>query len=262
MPISRLGRLWCTARSALLLGLYSLYVLVVVGPGQRLIVWPFIALFPARRRSVLARWVRAHLRVALHAARAIAGVRISVRGAISPASCVVLMNHQSIVDIPIGLTLMPGPLAVIPTRDRYRRGIPGISPYVRMAGFPFVTQRPTALRSDLQALKGVVDDVARGEQSLLIFPEGHRTRDGEIGQFMKAGLRLILKRTHCPVYCIVADGMWTARTYAEAAANFSHAQVRVVVLGPFASPAPAAIDAFIDSLRDRMVAALADLRAS
>ena len=62
------------------------------------------------------------------------------------------------------------------------------------------------------------DQVARGELSTLIFPEGHRTRDGEIGPFMRAGLRAILLRAQRPVYLIVVDGLWRARTTAASPA--------------------------------------------
>ncbi len=175
------------------------------------------------------------------------------------------MNHQSVLDIPLGVSLVPGPLPIIPTRDRYRRGIPGISVLARMARFPFVTQGARATREELRALAAAAERVAAGEAYLLIYPEGHRTRDGEIGPFMKSGLRLVLPRARRPVYCIVADGIWRSRTVADTLAHFAQSQVRVAVLGPFEPPdvegaTAKTLDAFIDTLREQMVAALADLR--
>src|SRR5919204_576344 len=79
--------------------------------------------------------------------------------------------------------------------------------------------------------------VGRGEQSLLIFAEGHRTKGGSIDPFMKSGLKLILARARRPVYCIVADGMWHAATFAAAARRLAGPRVRAVVIGPFAPPA-------------------------
>ena len=245
------------------------YLGAVVGLGQRLLLWPMIALFPARRQSLVRAWLRAHARGTLALARVLAGVRVRVAGAVAAESCVVVMNHQSVLDIPIGLALVPGPYPLIPTRDRYRRGIPGISPLTRLARFPFVAQGRTLTREELRALLAAADLVAEGEQSLLIFPEGHRTRDGNIGPFMRSGLRLVLKRARRPVYCVVTDGVaesgaTQARTFADALTRFAGTRVRVTVLGPFPPPerTDAAVDAFIDQLHARMTAALAELRAS
>jgi 1-acyl-sn-glycerol-3-phosphate acyltransferase len=171
------------------------------------------------------------------------------------------MNHQSVLDIPIGLSLVPGPYPLIPTRDRYRRGIPGVSPLTRLARYPFVSQGQSLTRAELRGLIEAADQVARGEQSLLIFPEGHRSRDGSIGPFMQSGLRLILRRARRPVYCVVADGITQSRTFADALFSIAGTRVRGVVLGPFDPPEPADIDAFIGSLHARMTEALAAIRA-
>jgi 1-acyl-sn-glycerol-3-phosphate acyltransferase len=240
---------------------YFLYLTFVMGLGQRLVVWPLITVLPSRRRAVVGAWLRFNARATFRLARALAGVRWSVRGAIPAESVVVVMNHQSVLDIPLGIMLIPGPYPIIPTRDRYGRGIPGISPLTRLARFPLVTHRKTASREELLALRDVADQVARGEQSLLIFAEGHRTKGGSIDPFMKSGLKLILARARRPVYCIVADGMLHVPTFAAAAVRFAGTRVRAAVIGPFAVPADAAeLDAFIDALRDRMIETLDAIR--
>jgi 1-acyl-sn-glycerol-3-phosphate acyltransferase len=233
------GRAPRTIRSVAFLLVFAAYVSGVIGLGQRLVIWP------------------------LALARTLAGVRVSVDGAIPADGCIVVMNHQSLLDIPIGLSLVPGPYALIPTRDRYARGIPGISPLVRLAGFPVVSQRGALSRDELEALDAAAEQVARGERSLLIFPEGHRTRDGRIGRFMRSGLRIVLRRARRPVYCIVADGATSARTLADVLAGFANTEVRAVVLGPFAPPESTdepTLDAFIAMLHARMTDALARLR--
>lgn len=206
-------------------------------------------------------WLRGHAQATLALARTAGGMRFSVRGAIPPESCVVLMNHQSVLDIPLGLSLIPGPQTVIPTRDRYRRGIPAISPLSRLAGFPFVSQGRGLTRDELQSLTVAADRVARGELCMLIYPEGHRTRDGRIGRFMRGGLRIVLPRARRPVYCIVADGMTTARTTGEALTGVAGSQVEVTVLGPFDPPTEESVDEFIESMHRHMSEALSAMRA-
>lgn len=251
-------------RSGAFVALFASYSMAIIGLGQRLVLWPAIALLPRRRTALVRAWLRGHAHATLAMARAVAGVRVSVRGEIPPESCIVLMNHQSVLDIPLGLSLIPGPQTVIPTRDRYRRGIPAISPLARLARFPFVSQGRTLTREELRGLTDAADGVARGELSLLIFPEGHRTRDGRIGRFMRGGLRIILARAKRPVYCIVADGMTRARTTADALAGIAHNDVRVTILGPFAPPSDAstdAVDAFIEDMHREMTAALSTMRS-
>jgi 1-acyl-sn-glycerol-3-phosphate acyltransferase len=258
---SRITRFGRALRSVTFFLVYSVYLTTIVGLGQRLLIWPAIHLAPRRRLPIVGSWLRRQARATLALARAIANVRVSVRGAVPPESCIVVMNHQSVLDIPVAFTIVPGPCPVIPTRDRYRRGIPGISPIMRMAGYPFVSQRRAISREEIAALTESADRVARGEISLIIFPEGHRTRDGSIGRFMRSGLRIILARAKRPVYCIVADGMVQARTTADALLHFAHTDVRAEILGPFQPPDDASIDDFIDLLHTRMTAALEQLRS-
>src|SRR6185436_14794379 len=88
----------------------------------------------------------------------------------------VLMNHQSLLDIPTA-GLMSAPFVpLFVTRKRYHYGMPAVSPCLRLMGCPVVDprDRKTSLR--------VMRDAALSlEHGMLIFPEGHRSRDGEIG---------------------------------------------------------------------------------
>ncbi len=250
-------------RSGAFFVVFACYAVVVIGLGQRLLLWPAIVLLPRYRSAIVRAWLRFQARTTLWMARVVGGVRFSIRGDIPSESCIVVMNHQSVLDIPIGLSLIPGPQTIIPTRDRYRRGIPGISPLARLARFPFVSQGASAARAELRALVEAVDRVHRGEACLLLYPEGHRTRDGQIGGFMRGGLRLAFTRARRPVYCVVADGMTSARTTREALAQVAGGNVTVAIVGPFAPPADRSAestDVFIDMLHDSMTNALARMR--
>lgn len=248
------------ARSLTFILLYSLYVLLVMGAGQRLLIWPLITLMPNRRRAIIRAWLRFNARATFALARGVGGLRLTIQGEIPKEPVVIVMNHQSLLDIPLGVLMTPGPYPIIPTRDRYAKRIPGISPLARMARFPFLSQGRTATREELLALKGAADAVAAGHNSLLIYPEGHRTRLGEVAPFMKSGLSLILPRAKRPVYCIVADGMWQARTFWDSALRFAGLRVTARVLGPFEPPGRADADQFLDGLRDRMIEALEEMR--
>lgn len=232
-----------------------------MGLLQRVLVVPLAWCMPKRAPRLFAGWIRLQARITLRLLRVLGGVRVTVEGRIDPQSCIVIMNHQSLIDIPIGLALMPGPLPLIPARRRYARGIPGVSVYLRATRNPLVSQRREDRKADLA---GVLDAAARtdaGDASVLIFPEGHRTRDGEILPFMPGGLHVTLNRTRRPVYCVVVDGMWKARTLKDLFFNLAGLRVHGRVLGPFETPVEKTeIGPFVDQLRSRMIETLADIR--
>ena len=256
----RLGRV---LRGGAFVILFALHAVAIIGLGQRLVLWPAMLLMPRRRTALTRAWLRFNAYATTGMARIVAGVRLRVHGAIPPESCVVVMNHQSVLDIPLGVSLIPGPQVVIPTRNRYRRGVPGISPLVRLARFPLVSQGRTLTRDELRGLTEAAERVDRGELSMLIFPEGHRTRDGRLGRFMRGGLRIVLEHTRRPVYCIVADGMTRARTAIDTIAGLAGNDVTVRILGPFTPPHDGSVestDAFVESLHEQMTETLASMR--
>jgi len=263
-PRSLVTRLSRAGRSLLFLAVYSTYVLFIMAPIQRLVIGPLVALRPASRRALMRAWLRLQARAVLAPARRLAGLRLEVEGALPGESCLVLMNHQSLFDVPLAFLLGPGPYPLIPTRASYARGIPGISYIMHLARCPFVAQGGRVTEKERETLAAAADEVARGEQSLLIFPEGHRSRNGEMLPFMTSGLRIILPRVAGrPVYAVVVDGWWRLRTLGDVARRLAGTSARAVVLGPFTAPAdPAAHDGFVRELRARMVEALGRMRAA
>lgn len=235
------------------------YIVAAVAIPQRLVLFPLLRLRPHLKTRMLGRWIQFHATAIVGLARRLGRVRIRVRGAVPQANCVVVMNHQSVFDIPIALSLVGDPYPLIIYRKRYEWGMPAVSPLLRRTGSPAITQGG-ATSAEIRAIAAAADRVAEGENSMLIYPEGHRTRTGEIGPFMRRGLTLVLSRARQPVYCIVADGLWRNRTVADTLFNFGGSRVEVRVLGPFHPPADGSLDPFINDLRERMVAELRRIR--
>jgi 1-acyl-sn-glycerol-3-phosphate acyltransferase len=255
-------RAWRTVRSVVALGTFLFHVTFIWGPVQRLIVFPLVWLRPGRRTHILGRWIRYCARGTRRIVTGIGGVRIAVSGVSISESAIVLMNHQSVLDVMIALCEVDGPTALIPVRTRYRWGIPTISPYIRAAGYPFIGQRRATLRADLAALAQASARAAAGDVSLVFFPEGHRTRDGDIGPFMPRGVTTALGASRRPVYCMVGDGMWKARTMADSLVRLADMRAAVRVSGPFMAPADAAeLPRFIASLREHMMSVLREMRS-
>ncbi len=261
---SVLGRAVTRLRGAMFVAATLTYFAVFMEPAQRLVLGPLVRLRPDRRRDMLRRWLMAHAKGIVNGARHVAGLDLVVKGAIPDEPCILVMNHQSVFDIPLAISLVSGPYPRLPVRQKYMRGIPGLSPLMRMLGCIPLSQQKIASRRELEALMDAADGVARGETSLLIYPEGHRSPDGELQPFMKSGLRLILGRARGRhVYLGVVDGLWQFRTFSETALRLGGARATVEVLGPYTIPeGKRELESFISELEERMRETLDSMRGT
>jgi hypothetical protein len=79
---------------------------------------------------------------------------------------------------------------------------------------------------------------------------------------MTGGLKKLLARSQRPVYCFVGDGMWQVRTVADGMTSLAGTNVDVRILGPFTPPTEESeIPRFIETLRERMIRALNEMRS-
>jgi 1-acyl-sn-glycerol-3-phosphate acyltransferase len=263
--VERLGESVIRATRSLTFSvIYSIYLVAVMVPVQGLVIGPLCALNPLRRPAILRWWFQVQAHWVLGLARYLGGLRLDVEGALPDAPLVVVMNHQSLLDIPIGVSLLRGPYPVIPIRAKYTRGFPGISGLSRLARFPALRQGERASRAEHEAMVAAAEAVERGDRTMIIYPEGHRTKDGEIQPFMTQGLKLVFRHApKRPVYLLVVDGAWRLRSFGDIALRLSGPRVRVQVLGPYVVPPERqAHDAFVAQLRADMVATLAHLRGT
>jgi len=247
------------ARSLIFSVTYLTFLLLVMGPIQWLVVGPWMRLRPDRRREIMRSWQRTHASAVLGFARVLADVRVAVEGTIPPASVIVVMNHQSLFDIPLACDLIRGPYPLIPVRRRYRK-VPVISTLIRLAGHPYVEPGQRKRPEDRAAMTHAVEALGRGDNSFLIYAEGHRSRDeGTIRPFETGGLRLAFAHApEHPVYLVLVEGFASIRTLADVSLRVAGTRARATVIGPFTIPRdPDQHNDFIASLRQRMVDQLA-----
>ena len=110
-----------------------------------------------------------------------------------------------------------------------------------------------------------IDSLRRAAQlaarQMVIFPEGTRTRDGEIGSFKSGGLKAILASRPWLVYLVVSDGFWRCGMLSDLARNVPTVRGRIECLGPFPYSAAGEDEKlFIDELRSRMCLKLQEMR--
>ena len=111
------------------------------------------------------------------------GVRVSVEGLdrLTPgATYVFVANHQSIYDIPVLFAAVPFQLRIIAKESLGR--FPFLGWHLRRSGHMLVDRR----RPDRQGIFNWATSLPSRGLSLVVFPEGTRSRDGKVAGF-KAG---------------------------------------------------------------------------
>jgi 1-acyl-sn-glycerol-3-phosphate acyltransferase len=249
---------------ALLRGARSLLSLLLVGllflPGRlvlRLVILPGAWLFPQLRFRLVSVFMKGMSRGILDLL-SLGGARFRRVGTIDTASPVLIVgNHQALLEIP-QITLLSDPrVPAFVTRKRYTRFVPLVSASIRLLGSPIVDPRRDPGGS-IEAIRRGAKDLPHG---IVIFPEGHRSRDGEIRPFRTTGIETILQTRPVPVYLALTDGLWRVRRFSDLLFRVHLIDAITEVMGPFYPPSdPDTLNAFVLGLRERLVARLAERR--
>ncbi len=129
------------------------------------------------------------------------GVRVTVRGVDkldANKSYVFASNHQSIYDIPIVFTSLPLQLRIV-AKDSLGR-FPFLGWHLVRTGHLLVDRKNPGA--------GIVKKMAklvRGARSLIVFPEGTRSRNGVVGRF-KGGMFLVAIDAGLPIVPVSIAG--------------------------------------------------------
>jgi 1-acyl-sn-glycerol-3-phosphate acyltransferase len=115
---------------------------------------------------------------------------------------ILVANHQGAADIPVLLGYLPVRFRFAIKKELFK--IPLFGWYLRQAGY-FPIDRQVIL-SAYKTLDQIVGILKSGE-SVMIFPEGTRSRDGSLGKFKRGSLMAALK-SGAPVVPIAIDGSY------------------------------------------------------
>jgi 1-acyl-sn-glycerol-3-phosphate acyltransferase len=101
-------------------------------------------------------------------------------------------NHQSLFDIPPMAWWLRRYKPLFVSKKELGRGTPGVSYNLRHSGAALIDRKdPRQAMTELGRLGGVLKT---GENSVIIFPEGTRSRDNVPKPFASAGLAILLKK--------------------------------------------------------------------
>ena len=244
-----------SVRSALSLLLVLLWLGLLGLPSVLLLSLPAAHVRASRRLVWISSWARAHARIALGLLR-LGGARYERRGEIpSDQPGIIVMNHQSLLDIPTAI-LMAGP--TVPgfvTRQRYAR-VPMIATGLRLADCPMLGPREDRVGTAAALRRAVWQ-----ERALLIYPEGHRSPDGQLQPFRTTGLLEMLGERRVPVWLVATDGFCAGRRLVDVAFQLHRIRGRTELVGRYQPPADAReLPAFVEQLQAELAAHLRDMR--
>ncbi len=226
---------------------------------ERTVIVALIRLRPASRDRILTSWARSFAAGVLGLARRVGGAAIGPLPAIPGGPGVlILMNHQSLFDILVAFRCLEGTYPRIVTRRRYAKGKPLISHMLRLYDHPLVDPDD---RSSEQ-LRNLIRVAKESKHPLVIFPEGTRTRNGNIQPFRRPGLRAILRARPWTVYLLVIDGFWRCARMRDFPREISGVDARFACVGPISWEDPKGdADAFTQEVRETMLTKLEELRS-
>ena len=157
----------------------------------------------------------------------LAGAQITVEGKENIPSCpaVFVANHQGNFDIPILLTSLDRPHALVAKEEL--RKLPLIRSWMELLGCVFI-QRSNP-RQSVTALREAAGKTLRQGSSFIIFPEGTRSKGGPIGEFKNGAFR-VATQSGAPIVPICIQGSYRLM---EANGNWIRpASIRVTILPP------------------------------
>ncbi len=170
-------------------------------------VWSLVWIFAALVVRVVTRGTRWPLAMARRpwasGILALTGFEVEIDGADSvdwSQPYFVAANHQSFLDIPVLFWAIPARLHFVVKSELKR--IPVLSWYIAAMGMIFVDRKnPEQARQSVRRTA----DAAKSGKTILIFPEGTRSRDGQIGP-LKSGMLAAAAESSVPVLPVAITG--------------------------------------------------------
>jgi 1-acyl-sn-glycerol-3-phosphate acyltransferase len=237
-----------------------LFLLGVLAPlTLYLVVVPLLAIGPGRRVELGSRWVT-WVAKSLTSLIRMGGAKIEIEGTIDCAQAgVVIMNHQSVLEIPALIHILRPRLPRFVARSRYARSVPTVSRAIEYLDCIVIDPRRDRAGAVIAIKKAAEEGL---HHMVMLFPEGHRTRDGEVAAFRPAGMIALLEGRQLPVFTIACDGFWRLRTVMDSFFGLGSVRGRLKVVDRAISPVKREdLEPFIEERRQIMIRELARMRA-
>ena len=132
-------------------------------------------------------------------------------------------NHQGYLDIPVLLGYLNKPMAFIAKKELLK--VPLLAEWMKLMKCTFLDRKN--MRQSVRAIQDAIETVKEG-YSLVIFPEGTRSRGDDMGEFKAGSFKLPVK-AGAPIIPVTIDGTWHLL---EEKGHITPATVRITVHPP------------------------------
>ena len=150
-------------------------------------------------------WIKAGFRFLLK----IMWIKVEVEGAEKldkNQSYIFMPNHVSLFDMPVLAGYIPNIMRAVEAEENFK--IPVYGTLVRKAGNIPISRKN--IHSSIKAIKVAFSKLKSGK-SITLFPEGHRTMTGELGEFKKLPF-FLAKEAGIPIVPMGLSGLFAVKS--------------------------------------------------
>lgn len=152
-----------------------------------------------------------------------------------PDQFMIISNHQSLLDIPVYMNYFREKEVRFVAKDTLSRHIPLVSEMLRTQEHCMIPRKARPMDA-MNVMDKFGKRVVKNNQIPILFPEGTRTKDGEVGKFYSAGFRKLCEASNLPVAVCALDGGYALRELKKLFVNLRCGCYRVKVLKVYDAP--------------------------
>lgn len=151
-----------------------------------------------------------------------------------PEYFLLISNHQSFIDIAVLIASFHGKRLRFVAKEELAHWIPFVSPQFRLQNHALISRKGNIRETMRQLLR--LAKTAPGGYCPVVFPEGTRSRDGNLLPFHSGAVRTILQARPMPVLCAALDGGYHVASLSHLFENMRYVDYKIKVLKLFSPP--------------------------
>jgi len=129
-----------------------------------------------------------------------------------PERFLVVSNHQSLIDIVAFIAFFRTRTVLFVSKRELGKGLPSASRVLRMQGHALIDRRHNLVET-AKELRRFSLRAKRRNSSVIVFPEGTRSKTGELGTFNAGAYRLVQAGVPMPVLVTAIEGGYQLRSF-------------------------------------------------
>ena len=152
-----------------------------------------------------------------------------------PDQFLIISNHQSLLDIPCYMNFFRDKELRFVAKDILERHIPLVSEMLRAQEHCMIPRKGSPMEA-MKIVEKFGKRVIERNQIPVLFPEGTRTRNGNVGKFYSAGFIKLNESANLPIVACALDGGYQIRDLRHIMSNLKNGCYRVKVMKVFDPP--------------------------